>query len=161
MGDDKSMPSFEEDFRNSRENGVPVKYKDWELIRTDRIPVQKKFSGTLRIISTNSEWYQGVCLQVLNGKIKTVLGEGKSFCIWEDYMDGAIFTFEGISKDLQLCVYNAWEQTAWTGQPYTNSWQEGAAMIVEVDGNTRRYRCNDGHPDDNFDDIIFEVTINE
>ena len=38
-------------------------------------------------------------------------------------------------------------------------WQRGAAMILEVDGNTRRYRCNDGHPDDNFDDIIFEITI--
>jgi hypothetical protein len=31
-------------------------------------------------------------------------------------------------------------------------------MIVEEIENGRRYYCNDGHPDEDFDDIIFELT---
>jgi hypothetical protein len=30
-------------------------------------------------------------------------------------------------------------------------------MIVEEIENGRRYRCNDGVPDDDFDDIVFTV----
>ncbi len=33
----------------------------------------------------------------------------------------------------------------------------GSAMIVEEVEGGRRYRCNDWHPDDNFDDIVFTV----
>ena len=81
--------------------------------------------------------------------------------LWEDYLRGDPIAFKGTSKNLQLCVYNAWQQFSWTGNPFTNYWKNGAAMIVEVDGNTRRYRCNDGHPDEDFDDIIFEITMDE
>lgn len=38
-------------------------------------------------------------------------------------------------------------------------WHNGAAMIKETDGNRTIYRCNDGNPDDNFDDIIFKIVI--
>jgi hypothetical protein len=154
------MPSFEEDFIEARAKGEPVKYKDWVLIRLDRIPVKKRFSGTLRVISTNSEWKQAVRLKV-NGKLIINSQNGNNFITWADDIKDNALHFEGTSKDLELMVYNAWEQDASIEKPYTNAWQHGAAMIVEVDGNTRRYRCNDGHPDDNFDDIIFEVTINE
>jgi hypothetical protein len=68
------MPSFEKDFIEARAKGEPLKYKEWELIRADRIPVKKKFSGTLKIISTNSEWRQAAHLRVLDkrkdGKLK-------------------------------------------------------------------------------------------
>ncbi len=30
--------------------------------------------------------------------------------------------------------------------------------VTETDG-TREYRCNDGAPDDDFDDIVFSVAI--
>lgn len=30
-------------------------------------------------------------------------------------------------------------------------------MIVEEIENGRRYRCNDGHPDESFDDINFSL----
>ena len=32
-------------------------------------------------------------------------------------------------------------------------------MIKETDGDAIIYRCNDGHPDDNFDDIVFKIVI--
>jgi len=153
------MPSFEKEFTEAK--GAPIMYKDLELILFDRIPVPKNFSGTLKLISTNSEWKQAACLRVQSGKMKMADGEGKRFAIWDDCLHGELLPFEGTTKDLQLIVYNAWEQIAHTGVGFTNYWQHGAAMIVEVNGNTRRYRCNDGHPDENFDDIIFEITINE
>jgi hypothetical protein len=164
------MPVFQNDFIEARAKGETLKYKGVELFSIDRIPVQKKFSGSLKIISTNSEWKQAAYLRVLDkrkdGKLKIDSDpeEAKGFFIWEpenkDKKD-EIILFEGTTKKMELIVSNAWAQPDWTGRTFTNYWQEGAAMIVEVNGNTRRYRCNDGHPDDNFDDIIFEVTINE
>ncbi|MDR2593250.1 MAG: hypothetical protein LBC87_00560 [Fibromonadaceae bacterium] len=160
------MPIFDNEFVD-----VDVfKYKDWELIRLDRIPVQRKFSGSLKIISTNSEWKQAVCLRVLDkskdGKLKMDFDseEAKGFFLWEhlfyDRKDEPIL-FKGTTKKMELIVYNAWGTTDWIGNKRTDCWTGGAAMIVEINGNTRKYRCNDGHPDDNFDDIIFEVTIDE
>jgi len=150
------MPDFDKNFLEAK--GLPVNYKDWELIRTDRIPVKKDFSGTLRIISTDSEWLQGVNIKV-NGKM-TILGcEGQRFILWADDVlkDGSVH-FSGTSKDSLLFVWNACDIR---GNRSANSWQNGAAMIVEVNGNTRRYRCNDFAPDEDFDDLIFEVTIDE
>jgi hypothetical protein len=148
------MPVFQDDFIEAD----TIMYKGVELFSVDRIPVQRKFSGTLKIISTNSEWRQAAHLQVLDkrkdGKLKIDSDpeEAKGFFLWES---------KDKDKKMQLGVTNAWAQPDWTGKTFTNYWQGGAAMIVEVNGNTRRYRCNDGHPDDNFDDIIFEVTIDE
>lgn len=153
------MPSFEKDFINAK--GAPIEYNGFKLLMIDRVSVKRKFSGTLKLISTNSEWKQAVCLDVLNGKLKMPFGEGKKVALWEDYLRGEPLPFEGTTKNLQLSVYNAWEQIDHLGTGFTNYWQHGAAMIVEVNGNTRRYRCNDGHPDDNFDDIVFEITIND
>ena len=153
------MPSFEVDFIKSK--GAPIKYKDLELIKTDRISVQKNFSGTLRLISTNSDWRQAVCLRVLKGRLEIDpkdKDEGEFLILWENFLGKGIHKFEGSTNDSKLFIYNAWEEPAWTGIPFTNYWQDGAAMIVEVDGNTRRYRCNDGHPDENFDDIVYEIT---
>ncbi|MCL2219825.1 MAG: hypothetical protein FWC23_07170 [Chitinispirillia bacterium] len=152
------MPSFTEDFVKS--NGGPIKYNGMELIRLDRIPVQKKFSGTLKLISKNSDWRQAIHLKVKKGKLIINSQEAKFFITWADDLRDHNNTlhFEGVAKDLQLLVYNAWEQL---GASSTDSWICGAAMILEVNGNTRRYRCNDGYPDDNFDDIIFEITIDD
>jgi len=158
------MPSFEKAFIDAWPNSI--KYKDLELFSLDRIPVKKKFSGTIRLISTNSEWKQAVVLKVPKGKGKITIdsdtsGACEGFFLWESGFKDDIHHFEGTSNDLQLLVYNAWQCDDWMGNMYTNYWSHGAAMIIEVNGNTRRYRCNDGHPDDNFDDIIFEVTIDE
>jgi hypothetical protein len=156
------MPNFEEFFIESR--GKPISYNGMELFTIDRIPVNKKFSGTVRLISTNSEWKQAIRLTVTKGKLRINAdreGEAKSVCLWEEYLQKGDCHFEGTTRDLELIVHNAWEQFAWTDRPFTNFWKHGAAMIVEVDGSTRRYRCNDGHPDDNFDDIVFEIVIND
>ncbi len=54
-------------------------------------------------------------------------------------------------------VKNIWEGVDHRGKKYVDSGHNGAAMIVEKIENGRRYRCNDGTPDDDFDNIIFTV----
>ncbi len=50
-------------------------------------------------------------------------------------------------------VYNLWD----CGNGVIHSWMNGAAMIVEEIPNGRRYRCNDGEADEDFDDIVFRL----
>ena len=153
------MFEFDHDF--STANGAPVIHNGIEIIRIDRIPVEKKFSGTVKLISTNSEWKQAVRLMVEKGKLKIEPDDSKGYFLWEDYLRNSDVYFEGTTTKKELIVHNAWRNYIFAGKRFTNYWQRGAAMIREINGNTRRYRCNDGHPDDNFDDIIFEVIINE
>jgi hypothetical protein len=127
----------------------------------DRIPVEKKFSGRLRITATNSEWRQGVHFEI-KGSITVFVDDkaitGKKFVVWADDLKDDELRFTGTRKPAQdLLVWNVWD----VNRGVTDAWHNGAAMILEKDGNVRRYRCNDGHPDENFDDIIFEVIIDE
>jgi len=144
--------------------GGAIKYNDLELHCIDRIPVEKNFSGHLRLISTNSKYRQAVCIRVLKGEISIRSksdDKEKSFFLWEDFLKNDSHYFEGTTEDSQLLIYNAWEQFFWHGQLFINSLEYGAAMIVEVKGNTRLYRCNDLTLDEDFDDIIFEITMNK
>lgn len=50
-------------------------------------------------------------------------------------------------------VKNVWD----VGDGVIHSWHNGAAMIVEQLPSGRRYRCNDGFADDDFDDIVFRL----
>ncbi|OJW19261.1 MAG: hypothetical protein BGO58_03090 [Sphingopyxis sp. 65-8] len=50
---------------------------------------------------------------------------------------------------------NVWD----TGDGVMQSWHAGGAMIVEEIENVRRYLCNDGELDDDFDDLIFTLEI--
>jgi len=52
-----------------------------------------------------------------------------------------------------LGIKNVWD----TGNGVIQSWYNGSAMVVEEIENGKRYRCNDGHPDNNFDDIVFSI----
>ena len=61
------------------------------------------------------------------------------------------------TKIKYVIVQNIWEVTSHMGRKFTDSGHGGAAMIVEEIENGRRYRCNDGHLDEDFDDIVFSV----
>src|SRR5262249_40623643 len=43
------------------------------------------------------------------------------------------------------------------GNGVMQSWHNRAAMLIDVLPDKRLYRCNDGHPDDNFDDVVFRI----
>ena len=80
------MPCFEGLFIEAK--SANIKYKDLELTMMDRIPVPKKFSGTIRLISTNSEWKQAACLDVYKyGQLELDCEKKKGLCVM-----GRLFT---------------------------------------------------------------------
>ncbi len=148
------MTDFSAKFASTK--GKPFIYKGKRLQMLDKIPISTEGVTKLgyRILSTNSEWKQGIGLST-EGRIKFINGDVlKKGWFWifehlspmEDY-------FECKSKNGFLDVVNIWD----TGDGCIDYWVFGAAMWVENIPNGRRYHCNDGHPDDNFDDIVFEI----
>jgi hypothetical protein len=165
-----NMPNFDALFSATKER--PIIYKGDPIIRSDRFPVSYGEKLIISIEKTNSEWRQGVCIDVtgsceLEGELINK-GKGINMLFWEDtapkQIELTVFTKKGY-----VVVKNIWEYTnvylvrGPSGESVTResksveSWYNGAAMKIEEIENGRRYFCNDGHPDDNFDDIVFTV----
>ncbi len=151
------MPEFDKEFAEAQGKGI--QYKGLHLIRHDKVKVNGKFRVTVNMISKNSEWRQGIELKIKNGSLTSKRSglTGKNFILWEElFENGQQSEFTGKSKDNILLVWNSWDH----GDGVIQSWLRGAAMIREkVDDNHYIYKCNDGHPDDNFDDLVFEIFI--
>jgi len=157
------MPVFETLFRQS--NFEPISYKGKKLFFQDVFPVKDREKLRVVFESVNSDWRQGVELQttrrpgyygwfIIDGKkvmSRVILGQDTSPPVVEFILR---------TKDGKLYVNNAWEKPPETwaaGITYIDSRSSGAAMVVEELPNGRRYRCNDGHPDEDFDDIVFRI----
>jgi hypothetical protein len=154
------MVIFEELFRKAN---WPEKliYKDKEIIAADKISL-KDYKVTIKInfISTKSEYKQLIMMSVNKKGYFFIDGENVSNKIafsedeWKNEKD---ITMEVITKDKLLWVYNGWIDVDYRGVEYIDYWHNGAAMYVEEIPNGRKYYCNDGEPDDDFDDLIFTL----
>lgn len=146
------MPSFEDLFLESK--GQPVEYKGRTIQMVDRVPIGS--SALIRLIfeSADADWRQGVSLATdgnfeVNGqKIE------KSVVLWQDSAPEEV-TLSVASKKGELQVKNVWD----VGDGTMHSWHNGAAMIVEGDELNRRYLCNDGRADDDFNDLVFRLEV--
>ena len=140
----------------SESKGQPIAYGGRVLVRADKLLIGKQ-PRILRykIISTDSDWRQGISFRT-NGIIRYHGNEIKKGWadIWENEMPREDIV-ECKSKDGVLWVKNIWDE----GRGGTESWNNGAAMWLEEIPNGRRYYCNDGHFDDDMNNIIFELTI--
>lgn len=145
------MASFESLFRESK--GKPIVHKGQELHLVDFIPFREGQRVKVTFEGARSEWRQGVELsahgalevagQTINGPI----------VLWRDTAPTEI-EIRILAPAGQLEVKNVWD----TGDGVTHSWHNGAAMIIErLPTGGRRYRCNDGHPDEDFDDVVFRI----
>jgi hypothetical protein len=143
------MPSFEDMFMKSR--GKPIEYKGRTIIMVDHFPVQSAQRLQLTLEQCNGEWRQGVSLRIRDGGEMVVNDQRMKQCIL--WYDSAPHVIEiAIAGDVPaLEIKNIWD----TGDGVVHSWHHGAAMIVQSLPNGRRYFCNDGLPDENFDDIVF------
>jgi len=144
-------------FRES--DGESLKYKGHTIAMWNRIPITRKKHVKIKynIISTNSEWVQGFAIRT-DGELSfddvKQTKKNEWIAIWENKSPAEdIFNCE--SKNGLLEVKNIWD----TGNGCIESWNNGAAMWYEEIPGGRRYHCNDGHFDDDFDDIIFEIVI--
>ena len=144
------MPSFAEFFLKSK--GRPIVYSGNTLQMVDCLHAAAGQTFKVRFEAVNSEWRQGVHLRTdgtfeVNNQIVS-----KSIELWSDSAPPEV-VLKVYSKKGKIQVRNVWD----TGDGAMQSWHNGAAMIVDEISGGRRYRCNDGHPDEDFADLIFSI----
>lgn len=155
------MVAFGDLFMDSK--GQPIVYKGNTIVLSDKFPVSNGDRLKICIESTNSDRPQGFSVDItgsceVQGKLYKK-GKGVKLVFWEDAqlidpknIEIKVFTKEGFVR-----IQNLWEMTNHMGRKSIDSGHNGAAMIVEEIEGGRRYRCNDGAPDEDFDDIVFTV----
>ena len=167
------MPGFQTKFLESK--GQPIEYEGKRLVLGDFFPVMSATRLRLVIESCRSTFRQGVALDLAHrgpdGRWRrgaTTEGDGelmvagkkyngrKGIFLWQDDAQES-FEFQVHGRPEAVDVFNVWEVKDHRGHPYMDSRHNGAAMIVEEIPNGRRYRCNDGEPDEDFDDIVFRL----
>lgn len=144
------MPSFQEMFEVSA--GKPIEYQGRTLVMFDDFPTEGATQLRLIFEECKGDWRQGVALRI-EGKFnlnKQIINKG--IVLWQDSAPQTV-EMELVGKPPTLEVKNVWD----TGDGVIHSWHNGAAMIVEDLPNGRRYRCNDGFADDDFDDLVFRL----
>lgn len=144
---------FEKDFIQSK--GKPIQYQDKTIYMIDYFEVpNKQCKININFVTTDSEWKQGIALTVKGNFVINNQKIKKDIRLWEHTAPKNI-SFEVESTDKKIMVTNIWD----TGDSVTQKWHNGGALYFEEIENGKRYYCNDGHPDDDFNDIIFELTI--
>ncbi len=173
------MINFKKLFEKSNVIPYAINYKGHHLFIADKFSISNKDTLVISIESTNSNFVQGVSIGI-HGYCK-ILGKterkGKyvNMIFWEDseVLDPKNIEIQVFTKKPYVFIRNIWE--AESSPPYvfkegekhtcyagtaewhgTNRWNN-AAMYSEELENGKRYFCNDGHPDEDFDDIVFTV----
>jgi len=164
------MPNFNKLFIESQ--GQPIIYNGIRLVRADKFGVSNGDTLIISIEKTNNVCRQGISIDItgyceIDGKVFKQ-GKGIMMLFWEDTI-GKPTKIKVFTKKDFVWIENIWENTTSylittpLGEPVTKESKSvdyghnGAAMIIEEIENGRRYQCNDGYPDENFDDIIFTV----
>lgn len=165
-----TMTDFSSLFMKTK--GKPVEYNGDMLHMAHYFPVKEGDILVASIEKASSDCRQGLCIDVTGwcefDEDEHKTGKGIRMLFWEDTAPKEIKLTVHPTND-RVVIYNIWENISeyvladQQGNPVTKSstsvdyWRYGAAMIVEEIEDGFRYRCNDWHPDDDFDDIIFTV----
>jgi hypothetical protein len=144
------MPSFQAMFLAS--DGQPIEYEGKLLKLVDSFALEDAKAIRIQFENTNSEWRQGIAVDVDGELVVNDQKIRKSIVLWEDTAPKRVDILV-IGACQSATIYNVWD----TGKGTIDAWHNGAAMIVHDLAGGKRYLCNDGHPDDGFDDIVFCV----
>lgn len=141
---------FQEMFEKS--SGKPIEYQGKTLVMFDDFPTEGAKQLRLVFEECKGEWRQGVALR-FEGKFK-INGQiiRRGIVLWHDTAPQTV-ELEVMGKPSTIEVKNVWD----VGDGVIHSWHNGAAMIVEPLPDGRRYRCNDGFADDDFNDLVFRL----
>jgi len=135
--------------------GKPIKYNGKILLAVDRLAVEKGDVFEVVLEKFNSEWEQGITLNLKGSIIMNNRESTQGSIIWQHTAPKKIsFEVQPKKKKDLLSLYNVWDRTNY-GR--ADAWVGGAAMIREDIPNGARYYCNDGHYDENFDDLVFSI----
>lgn len=149
------MPFFADMFT---EPGQPINYKGKNIYSADFIYGPKEFKAVVSIISTDSKYKQGLSLNMAGMKGE-IAYDGKKitkggFKFWEGEVPKQFVIGVKIEKGV-LLINNFCDNTG-TGSCVSGF--SGFAMIIEnISERKKRYYCNDFEPDDDFDDLIFDI----
>lgn len=145
------MSDFNKLFSESK--GHTCLYKKKRFHKTDEFPVSDQDKLLIFCEKVKGKCMQGIYLEILNKGFIEVNGKKYSgpISLWEDlFKKGNVIeiTIHSEEENNALLVRNIWNIKK---EKEIN----GAAMLIENVRNGRRYFCNDGYPDEDFDDIIF------
>src|SRR3989344_3313769 len=135
-------------------------YKGKKIYKFDYFDISQGDSFIFNIESTNSEWKQAIGFLVLE-KSASVSCSGhknnKGFNFWE-HNAPRNFTVNIVKTKKRIrpkaAIYNMWEGPS--GE-YNYPDLSAAMKIEKLKDGSKRYYCNDGQDNDDFDDIIFTV----
>lgn len=140
-----------EDYFNET-NGKPFDYEGKLIKLSHSINVNGGENFKIDSFVTKSKWKQGVVFQVLNGELEMNNDVNTRFVLWE----GSFSENSNIKvlKGEKLIVYNVWD----VGNGIMQYGHNGAGLYVIEIKNKLTFYCNDGFPNDNLDDLVFDVT---
>lgn len=143
---------FEKLFIDSK--GQPIRYQNKEVKMIDRINLSKN-TNKIRInfLNTDSVWKQGITIKTSGYFEINSKKIPDKIVLWEHTAPNEVELIVK-SNDKILIVYNVWE----TGDGTIHYWHNGGAMYIEEKDGKRIYNCNDGFPDDDFNDLVFAIS---
>ena len=120
----------------------------------DRVILSEKNKKiNINFLSADSIWKQGIIVKTKGNFEVNGQKIPNKIILWE-YSSPKEVELIIESKDNTLVVYNVWE----TQDGTIHYWHNGGAMYVEEKIRARIYHCNDGLPDDDFNDLVFELS---
>ncbi len=130
-----------------------AEYKGKSLIRYDALCIEDGEKIMINFESSSKRWRQGIILDV-EGEFGSC-GErfGEELILWEDTCPKS-FTLTILTKSDYFRLKNVWLDE----NDLMQSWTGGAAMYSEDIPGGRRYFCNDGDLNDDFNDLVFTIT---
>lgn len=136
-------------------NYKPIVYKDKLIQIADELPLPPSNKYILLIESTNSQWEQGIIInsKAAHFRLNDTKESLNSLLIWTSEIPRNNVIHIIARGKTPLKIWNMWRID---GGP-TSYGHNGAAIIIEQIEKGRKYLCNDGYPDDDFDDLIFTV----
>lgn len=146
------MAVFEDLFRDSK--GMPITYNGETIQMMDEVSIGESAHLRIRFEGAHSEWRQGVALGTEGMFVVGTRKIKRGLLLWQDTSPQEV-DLEVFSRSGAVQIKNVWD----IGDGVVHSWHNGAAMIVKCLEQGRHYRCNDGHPDDDFDDLVFSLTV--
>ena len=146
------MTNFEDIFLASR--GQPVEYEGQIIQLMDAVSVSTH--ETVRIVRESSKpgWRQGIHISTDGHFVVNEQVIPNAVVLWADTAPGTV-SLDIYSESGDCYIKNVWD----TGDGTVQSWHNGAAMIVDRNDNVRRYRCNDGNPNADFDGLVFRLGV--
>jgi hypothetical protein len=148
------MKSIDFESRFAESNGKPFTIDDSTYCLLHRVYLSSPAILHLKFIQSRPPYRQGIHIEADNKLTINQITE-ESFLLWEDT---APQTVECLVPGGEVRVWNVWD----TGDGVTQSWHNGAAMIVDCESPAKLFfRCNDGQPNSDCDDLVFRCEIAE